>query len=43
MTNIAKRELGIKLLNENFKDIKAFDSTVITIASSLASGLYFEN
>ena len=43
MTNIAKRELGIKKLNKNFKDIKAFDSTVITIASSLAAGLYFEN
>lgn len=43
MVNIAKRELGVKELNKNFKDIKAFDSTVITIASSLASGLYFEN
>lgn len=42
MINIAQKELGIKKLNEKFREIKAFDSTVITIASSLAPELYFE-
>lgn len=43
MVDIAKRKLEIKRLNKNFKEIKAFDSTVITIASSLAPNLYLEN
>ncbi|MBU5425219.1 IS4 family transposase [Tissierella pigra] len=42
MINMAKKELGIKKSNEKFKEIKAFDSTVITIASSLAPELFFE-
>lgn len=43
MVNVAKRKLGVRELNENFKDIKAFDSTVVSIASSLAPELHFEN
>ena len=43
MVDIAKRRLEIKILNKNFKKIKIFDSTVITIVSSLAPNLYLEN
>lgn len=43
MIDIAKKKLGVKVLNQNFREIKAFDSTLITIASSLAPNLHFEN
>jgi hypothetical protein len=43
MVDIAKRKLEIKSLNEKFKEIKAFDSTIIIIVSSLAPNLYLEN
>lgn len=43
MVDIAKRKLGIKSLKESFKEIKAFDSTVITMTSPLAPNLYIEN
>jgi len=41
--NIAKRKLGITVLNKHFKEIKAIDSTIIQIASTLAPKLNYEN
>ena len=38
----AKSKLGIREINEKFKEIKAFDSSIINIASSLAPDLYHE-
>ncbi|MBS4538025.1 transposase [Clostridium sp. D2Q-11] len=42
MVNTVKRKLGINITNRYFKEIRAFDSSIITIASSLAPHLYLE-
>lgn len=40
---IARKKIGIKKLNEHFKTIKAIDSSIIQVASSLAPNLKHEN
>ncbi|OPJ56517.1 IS4 family transposase [Alkalithermobacter paradoxus] len=43
LMDIANRKIGFSLKNKYFNKIKAFDSTVIQIASSLAPNLNYEN
>lgn len=37
-----KKKLGVKTFNEQFKQIKAFDSTIIDIATKLAPNLHYD-
>ena len=43
LVHIAKRKLAFNEMNKYFREIKAFDSTVIQIAASLAPNLKYEN
>lgn len=38
-----KRKLGIKKFNSQFNQIKAFNSTIIDIATKLATDLHYDN
>lgn len=43
LIGVTRRKIGITMSNKYFKEIKAFDSTIIQIASSLAPSLKYEN
>ena len=43
LTGVATRKMGVTNSNKYFKQIKAFDSTIIQVASSLAPSLKYEN
>lgn len=42
LLNKLKKKLGVRIFNSQFKQIKAFDSTIIDIAAKLAPSLHYD-